>query len=211
MAHRKDLFDFLLTGIRPVHVVGAIICISALIFLGFLPYWIIRDTGDFAKDEDSWKILYYYSTYIYTLIAFFTLLVIGGTAFAAYQQLKLLRVDVKAASYSQLYSRLDTLNYLMVENVKKLNLYKPKFDEEDFGFSTPERHFVGMVFTLFENVYYQKENFRVLEDSDWNAWELSIKETFDVPYIAEYWWKRGGKEGYTPKFRDEIERICRPD
>ena len=109
-------------------------------------------------------------------------MVIG--AILAYQQLRLLRDDVKAASYSQLYSRLDTLNYLMVENVKKLNLYKPKFDEEDFGFSTPERHFVGMVFTLFENVYYQKENFRVLEDSDWNAWELSIKETFDVPYIG---------------------------
>ena len=87
MERRKEWFDFLLTGIRPGHIVGAIICIAALIFLGFLPYWIMRDTGNFTNDEESWKILYYYSTYIYTLIALFTLLVIGCTAFAAFYQL----------------------------------------------------------------------------------------------------------------------------
>src|SRR5262245_38815590 len=67
MESRKDLFAFLLIDIRSGHVVAFIITVATFLFLAVLPYCIIH-TGNPEKDEVSWKILYYTSTYIYTLI-----------------------------------------------------------------------------------------------------------------------------------------------
>jgi hypothetical protein len=62
------------------------------------------------------------------------------------------------------------------------------------------------IFTIYENIYYQRKKFHVLDEADWDAWKVSIKETFSAPYFRECW-KRKKPGSDTPEFRKEIECI----
>jgi hypothetical protein len=170
--------------------------VSLLLLLLFWPLL-------FITSAEGWQQLSSMSTYVYTVITFATFCAIVFTAIVAIRQLK-------SSSYSQIYSRLDTINYLLVERMPQLKFGQSTFNPEDFSFAAPERHLVGMLFTLFENVYYQRHKFRVLGDADWNAWKLTIRETLAVPYVREYWKGNGsgtGRSSYTLEFQEVIQEI----
>jgi len=149
--------------------------------------------------------LYFLAGWFYAWVGFLTLFVIGVTALLALQQLK-------ASSYFQIYSRTDTaLSLLLNDKVKLERLFyddhKLKdLNEEAFHFADSTRLAVNMLFTLFENIYYQYEKFHVLEDEDWNSWKLSIKWLFSIPYVRECW-QRKEAGSYTLEFVEEIKSL----
>ncbi len=77
MERRKDIFNLLLrTDLPLIILIGA----PAFLFLSVLPYFLITS-------NEGWNHLSVMSVYVYTIITFFTLLLIAATAFLALRQL----------------------------------------------------------------------------------------------------------------------------
>jgi hypothetical protein len=156
--------------------------------------------------------LYLLSGWFYSWSALITFVAVVIAAILAYQQLRLVRTELRASAYSQVYTRTDSAISLLLHDKVELDRYRlnakevKELTDVDFDFTDRTRLVTNMLFTLFENIYYQHKKFDVFGEEDWRTWKVSMKQVFAIPYVKECW-ERKHKGSYTSEFVEEMEGI----
>src|SRR5262249_48757355 len=60
-------------------------------------------------------------------------------------------------------------------------------DQDHERTQDPRSHLCDMAFNLFEEVYYQRHKFRLLDDEDWRGWWRMIQALMGRRYAKAYW------------------------
>jgi hypothetical protein len=206
----QELLDTLKSYSPHIAAVFIIILGLGLVFPVIFVKFFHADVNNLNRE--SLEKLYFLSGWFYSIIGFVSFFVIILTVIAAYQQLRLLRTDLRASAYSQIYTRTDSAISLLLHDKVELERFRldakqlKELKEADFHFADRTRLVTNMLFTLFENIYYQHEKFGVFDDEDWRTWKVSMKRIFAIPYVKECW-ERKDKGSYTSGFVQEIEDV----
>jgi hypothetical protein len=94
-----------------------------------------------------------------------------------------------STNYSHIYNRLDQINLLLVQHVNDRNLDLREDVAADYGFpfTDARTHLCDMIFTLYEEAFYQWLKFETLDEEDWEQWRNSLSRIFQLPYVRNYW------------------------
>lgn len=113
-----------------------------------------------------------------------------------------------SSNYSHIYNRLDQINLLLVEHMESrgLDLSQHVADDYDFPFTDARTHLCDMIFTLYEETFYQWHKFETLDEEDWDQWRNSIKRIFQLPYVRKYW-DDFQEKTYPVKFQKMIQEL----
>jgi len=115
-----------------------------------------------------------------------------------------------SSNYSHIYNRLDQINLLLVEQMdgRKLDLSEEVPDDYDFPFTDPRTHLCDMVFSLYEEAFYQRIKFGTLDDEDWEQWRNSLGRVLNLPFVRKYWQEFQAKS-YPLKFQALVQEVRR--
>jgi hypothetical protein len=94
---------------------------------------------------------------------------------------------LKSSAYSQLYGRLADLTNALMDGCegRDWSADPPERDREHT--QDPRSHLCDMAFSLFEEAYYQRYKFRLLDDEDWRGWLRTIRTFMSRRYAKAYW------------------------
>ena len=113
--------------------------------------------------------------------------------------------SLRASSHVALLTRLDNLNRLLFENSKVFaDLYLP-YDPQNIPEADPRTHLLDMIFTLFEEVYFQHYKYKFISKQVMDAWARTIKSTLTLPYAIGYWTEV--KDEYPEDFRKFVDML----
>jgi hypothetical protein len=88
-----------------------------------------------------------------------------------------------SSNYSHIYNRLDQINLMLVEHMddRRLDLSQEVADDYDFPFTDGRTHLCDMIFTLYEETFYQWLKFETLDEEDWDSGGIQSSASFGCP------------------------------
>lgn len=112
---------------------------------------------------------------------------------------------MRSSAYSAINERFQDLSKAMMENCESRDWYAdPPSDDQQLARDSP-RYLCDIAFTLFEEVYYHRIEFELLDDENWESWSRSIKSFIIRPYVTKYWITV--RSQYSDSFSETIDRI----
>ena len=94
---------------------------------------------------------------------------------------------LKSAAYSQLYGRLADLTKALMDGCERRDWFADPPERDQERTQDARSHLCDLAFSLFEEVYYQRHKFRLLDDEDWNGWLHTIQTFMSRHYAKAYW------------------------
>lgn len=112
---------------------------------------------------------------------------------------------MRSSAYSAINERFLDLSKAMLEGCENRDWFsEPPSDEQ--ALSRDSRAYLcDMAFTAFEEVYYHRNEFELLDDENWESWLRSIKSFVGRPYVRLYW--KMVKSQYSDSFSTEIDKV----
>lgn len=112
---------------------------------------------------------------------------------------------MRSSAYSAINERSLDLSKAMLEGCENRDWFcEPPSDEQ--ALSRDSRAYLcDMAFTAFEEVYYHRNEFELLDDENWESWLRSIKSFVGRPYVRLYW--KMVKSQYSDSFSTEIDKV----
>jgi len=112
---------------------------------------------------------------------------------------------MRSSAYSAINERFLDLSKAMLEGCENRDWFcEPSSDEQ--ALSRDSRAYLcDMAFTAFEEVYYHRNEFELLDDENWESWLRSIKSFVGRPYVRLYW--KMVKSQYSDSFSTEIDKV----
>ena len=117
-----------------------------------------------------------------------------------------------SSNYSHIYNRMDQINLLLVQHMqdRNLDLTENVPDDYDFPFTDARTHLCDMIFTLYEETFYQWLKFHTLDEEDWDQWRNSMRRIFRLPYVRKYWDSYQATT-YPAKFQELVKELRAAD
>jgi hypothetical protein len=112
---------------------------------------------------------------------------------------------LKSAAYSQVYGRLADLTKALMHGCEKRDWFADPSEREHERDQDPRSHLCDLAFNLFEEVYYQRHKFRLLDREDWRGWLRTIQLFMSRRYAIGYW--RIAQSQYPEHFVRAMNRI----
>ena len=111
---------------------------------------------------------------------------------------------MRSSAYSDINERFMELSKAMLEGCETRDWFTdPPTDEQ--ALSRDSRAYLcDMAFTAFEEVYYHRIEFELLDDENWESWLRSIKSFVNRPYVRLYW--HMVRLQYSDSFAAEIDK-----
>jgi hypothetical protein len=94
---------------------------------------------------------------------------------------------LKSTAYSQLYARLAELSKALMDGCENRDWSADPPADAQARTQDRRAHLCDMAFSLFEEVYYQRHKFYLLDDADWNGWIRTIHSFLSRRYVRAYW------------------------
>jgi hypothetical protein len=94
---------------------------------------------------------------------------------------------LKASAYSQVYGRLADLTKALMDGCATRDWFADPPERDEERTRDPRSHLCDLAFALFEEVYYQRHKFLLLDDEDWRGWLRTIQVFLSRPYPRAYW------------------------
>lgn len=115
---------------------------------------------------------------------------------------------MRSSAYSDINERFMDLSKAMLEGCESRDWYAdPPADDQ--ALSRDSRAYLcDMAFTAFEEVYYHRIEFELLDDENWESWMRSIKSFVNRPYVRQYWGMV--RSQYSDSFAAEIDMVIQP-
>ena len=112
---------------------------------------------------------------------------------------------MRSSAYSAINERFLDLSKAMLDGCENRDWFcEPPSDEQ--ALSRDSRAYLcDMAFTAFEEVYYHRNEFELLDDENWESWLRSIKSFVGRPYVRLYW--KMVKSQYSDSFSTEIDKV----
>ena len=112
---------------------------------------------------------------------------------------------MRSSAYSAINERFLDLSKAMLDGCENRDWFcEPPSDEK--ALSRDSRAYLcDMAFTAFEEVYYHRNEFELLDDENWESWLRSIKSFVGRPYVRLYW--KMVKSQYSDSFSTEIDKV----
>lgn len=112
---------------------------------------------------------------------------------------------MRSSAYSAINERFQDLSKAMLDGCESRDWYAdPPMD--DASLSKDSRAYLcDMAFTMFEEVYYHRIEFELLDDENWESWRRSLKTFVHRPYVRKYWTMVRGQ--YSASFSKTIDAI----
>lgn len=118
---------------------------------------------------------------------------------------------MRSSAYSDINERFMDLSKAMLDGCEHRDWFTdPPADDQ--ALSRDSRAYLcDMAFTAFEEVYYHRIEFELLDDENWESWLRSIKSFVNRPYVRQYW--RMVRLQYSDSFATEIDKaiMAKPD
>lgn len=112
---------------------------------------------------------------------------------------------MRSSAYSAINERFQDLSKAMMENCESRDWYAdPPGDDQQLARDS-RAYLCDIAFTLFEEVYYHRIEFELLDDENWESWRRSIKSFVVRPYVTKYW--QMVRSQYSDSFSETIDRI----
>lgn len=112
---------------------------------------------------------------------------------------------LKSSAYSQVYGRLADLTKALMTGCETRDWFAEPSERDPERTQDPRSHLCDMAFSLFEEVYYQRHKFRLLDREDWRSWVRTIETFMSRPYAKAYW--RLTQSHYADSFVRAMNRI----
>lgn len=94
---------------------------------------------------------------------------------------------MRSSAYSAINERFQDLSKAMIEGCENRDWYsEPPSDDQSLSRDS-RAYLCDMAFTMFEEVYYHRIEFELLDDENWDSWRRSIKTFVHRPYVRKYW------------------------
>lgn len=94
---------------------------------------------------------------------------------------------MRSSAYSAINERFQDLSKAMLDGCEQRDWY----DEPPIGDRALARdsraYLCDMAFTMFEEVYYHRIEFELVDDESWESWKRSVKSFVSRPYVMKYW------------------------
>jgi hypothetical protein len=112
---------------------------------------------------------------------------------------------MRSSAYSDINERFMDLSKAMLDGCENRDWYAdPPADDQ--ALSRDSRAYLcDMAFTAFEEVFYHRIEFELLDDENWESWLRSIKSFVNRPYVRQYWLTV--RLQYSDSFAAEIDRV----
>ena len=112
---------------------------------------------------------------------------------------------MRSSAYSAINERFQDLSKAMMENCESRDWYAdPPTDDQQLSRDS-RAYLCDIAFTLFEEVYYHRIEFELLDDENWESWRRSIKSFVTRPYVTKYW--QTVRSQYSDSFSDTIDQV----
>ena len=112
---------------------------------------------------------------------------------------------MRSSAYSAINERFLDLSKAMLEGCEERDWFsEPPTDEQALARDS-RAYLCDMAFTAFEEVYYHRNEFELLDDENWESWLRSIKSFVGRPYVRLYW--KMVKSQYSDSFSSEIDKV----
>jgi hypothetical protein len=126
-------------------------------------------------------------------------------------QLRLTQESMRATLDGQLFARLDAINSLVAQQYKLYEgLFQP-FNPDIPRKNDPTHILADIALTLYEHVFNIHDKYKMMSPSEWESWEHSMDQVFELPYFSGYW-KAHARKNYKPEYRNlvdiRIERLA---
>ena len=94
---------------------------------------------------------------------------------------------MRSSAYSAINERFQDLSKAMIEGCENRDWYsEPPSDDQSLSRDS-RAYLCDMAFTMFEEVYYHRIEFELLDDENWDSWRRSIKTFVHRQYVRKYW------------------------
>ena len=123
----------------------------------------------------------------------------------AFVQLRLYMKSLNASSHASILARLDSLNRLIFDNIEEYSKLKEKYDDSKFVEDDRRTHLMDIILSLFEEVYFQHYKYGFISKEVMNAWERTVKATFEFSYARGYW--NNVKGEYPESFKKYVDQL----
>ncbi|MBI1321569.1 hypothetical protein GC170_00050 [bacterium] len=111
---------------------------------------------------------------------------------------------MRSSAYSDINDRFMDLSKAMLEGCEHRDWFtEPPGDDQSLSRDS-RAYLCDMAFTAFEEVYYHRIEFQLLDDENWESWLRSIKSFVNRPYVRQYW--RMVRLQYSASFAAEIDK-----
>ena len=112
---------------------------------------------------------------------------------------------MRSSAYSAINERFQDLSKAMMENCEGRDWYAdPPTDDQQLSRDS-RAYLCDIAFTLFEEVYYHRIEFELLDDENWESWRRSIKSFVTRPYVTKYW--QTVRSQYSDSFSETIDKV----
>ena len=112
---------------------------------------------------------------------------------------------MRSSAYSAINERFLDLSKAMLDGCENRDWFcEPPSDEHTLSRDS-RAYLCDMAFTAFEEVYYHRNEFELLDDENWESWLRSIKSFVGRPYVRLYW--KMVKSQYSDSFSTEIDKV----
>ena len=112
---------------------------------------------------------------------------------------------MRSSAYSAINERFLDLSKAMLDGCENRDWFcEPPSDEHTLSRDS-RAYLCAMAFTAFEEVYYHRNEFELLDDEIWESWLRSIKSFVGRPYVRLYW--KMVKSQYSDSFSNEIDKV----
>lgn len=112
---------------------------------------------------------------------------------------------MRSSAYSAINERFLDLSKAMLDGCENRDWFcDPPTDEQTLARDS-RAYLCDMAFTAFEEVYYHRNEFELLDDENWESWLRSIKSFVSRPYVRNYW--KMVKSQYSDSFSTEIDKV----
>lgn len=112
---------------------------------------------------------------------------------------------MRSSAYSAINERFLDLSKAMLDGCEHRDWFSdPPTDEQALARDS-RAYLCDMAFTAFEEVYYHRNEFELLDDENWESWLRSIKSFVGRPYVRLYW--KMVKSQYSDSFTAEIDKV----
>lgn len=111
---------------------------------------------------------------------------------------------MRSAAYADINDRFIELSKAMLEGCEHRDWFSDPPSDEQALSRDSRAYLCDMAFTAFEEVYYHRIEFELLDDENWESWLRSIKSFVNRPYVRQYW--DTVRLQYSDSFAREIDK-----
>ena len=137
-------------------------------------------------------------------------LVAAVALFRLNHQLKLTRIALVATVDAQVYARIDAINVLLTTVPPIAAALEVEYKHGQGALENPAQNVADSFFTVIEQLHKQRYLYDpknpLISDSQWKAWEQTIRHTMRVPFLRSYW-KMSANLRYGAEFREYITGV----